>query len=148
MDTNIYSDYWQCPNCKTHYYSPHVMFGLVEKNRSELVAGIHEIGVLCAACSRVSSKDKRPQTCTLDSSLKPGVFPAEKVFLIELKCAIPTCNFSVPVLAATGSSLQKGDFERLQPSHWTISGKLLCRNGHPPQVPMKIVGESLLWPAS
>ena len=144
-----HSDYWQCPNehCKIHYYSLHPIFSLLEQHRSELAKGIREIGVLCIACRQMSARDIRTPDHIPDIGLPPGSFPAQKVFLIELKCDGNTCDSPVPILAATGPSMQKGDFVRLS-SVWTFVGNVTCRNGHPPRLPQEILHESLLWSAN
>src|ERR1017187_10089638 len=112
MTDYVYSDYWRClnPECSIHYYSPFPIFGLLEKYRSELTSGIREIGVLCTACSQVSARDIRSPDHIPNIGLPPGSFPAQKVFAIELQCDDNTCEFPVPVLVATGPSIQLGDF--------------------------------------
>ena len=142
MVAYLYASYWQCPCCKIPSCSLHSMFSLLEQHRSELTAGVHEVGVLCIACSQVNLHRKLDLNRTPDTLVRRESNPARRVFLIELKCAKQTCSSPVPILAATGSSTHKGDFAQLQ---WTFDGSVQCRKGHGPELPPKILAEHLLW---
>lgn len=141
----LYASYWQCPSCKKTYCSLHSMFALLEQHRSELTTGVREIGVLCIACNRVSVHGTDDLLRTPDRKVRLESHPAQKVFLIELKCDDKTCELPVPVLASTGPSIVEGDFARLVNSRTLIEKRACCRKGHPPVSPLNVTAEMMLW---
>jgi hypothetical protein len=142
----MYLDFWKCQNadCNKRYCSLHSMFGLLEQHQAATAADLSEVGFLCRACSQVTARDRRIPVHIPNRSDRLESSPAEKVFAIALKCADTHCESLIPILAATGSSTREGDFA-MWPKAWTFVGDIRCRDGHPPELPQKLLSERLLW---